>query len=1007
MAAVTNVAADGAINSVDVGATTLTPSTIVSTDFSVASSTAESTSLPDFAPISDSTFTWGTMDSQSFCHALNCAYQKVVNWKSNCFRIPSGKFGKRFILELARLFRAAGEGSVLEGIAIKAALTLCSLVLQKPSRTSKDKQHISCLERRLKLWSDGNLDELVLEGRTIQQRLRATKPSHECDSLPEGHFAHSFAKLMFAGNTKAALTLLSDHPRGKCLRLNEFVGSTGKTVRDLLVDKHPPAEPLHTGCLISDSTVPDYHPVIFDDLDGNVVREAALHTSGAAGPSGVDAYGWRRLCSAFGSVSGELCCSIAALARRLCTSFIDPLIVSPLVACRLIALDKNPGVRPIGVGEVVRRIIAKAALSIIRSDIQRAAGPIQLCAGQISGVEAAIHSMRTMFSTDDTEGMLLVDASNAFNSLNRNVALQNIQYICPPFFTLLVNNYRLPAPLYVDGDVLYSNEGTTQGDPLAMPFYALAILPLIQRLPDMVKQTWYADDASACGDLHNLRFWWDQLSQLGPLFGYYPNAKKTWLVVKPQHLELAHHVFSGSNVNITAEGRPYLGAAIGTASYISNYVSQKVNLWIEELTLLSVIAKSQPHAAYSAFTHGIISKWLFIARTIPDVSSCYQPLEVCVRNIFIPAVTGRPPPGDLERDLLALPARVGGLGITNPVHLSSVEFEASTKVTGPLQSLILSQTGVYSEDVRCAQLSLKSAVQRSKSAVMVSSRDALLEQAPPSLKRSLGLASERGASNWLTVLPVQEHGFTLHKTAFHDAVALRYGWDPIRLPDHCPCGVKFSVEHAFSCPRGGFPIIRHNEIRDLTASLLTEVCTEVQVEPTLQPITGEHFDHATLNTEDGARLDISMNGFWGGKCEKSYVDVKVFNPHAPTNRSSAPRSIYRRHENIKKRTYEARIREVEHATFTPLIFSATGGMADQAIVFYKRLASLISEKRNDHYAIVMGWIRCCLSFSLLRSAIRCLRGSRSSSGRFSSRENPLATVDLIQAETGLCPLHSQ
>ena len=106
--------------------------------------------------------------------------------------------------------------------------------------------------------------------------------------------------------------------------LNEFVGSTGKTVCDLLVDKHPPAEPLHTGCLISDSTVPDYHPVIFDDLDGNVVREAALHTSGAAGPSGVDAYGWRRLCSAFGSVSGELCCSIAALARRLCTSFIGP-----------------------------------------------------------------------------------------------------------------------------------------------------------------------------------------------------------------------------------------------------------------------------------------------------------------------------------------------------------------------------------------------------------------------------------------------------------------------------------------------------------------------------------------------------------------------------------------------------------------------------------------------------------------------------------------------------------
>jgi len=108
----------------------------------------------------------------------------------------------------------------------------------------------------------------------------------------------------------------------------------------------------------------------------------------------------------------------------------------------------------------------------------------------------------------------------------------------------------------------------------------------------------------------------------------------------------------------------------------------------------------------------------------------------------------------------------------------------------------------------------------------------------------------------------------------------------------------------------------------------------------------------------------------------------VFNPHAPSNCSSTPGAVYRRHENAKKQTYEARICEVEHGTFTPLVFSAIGGMADQAVVFYKRLASLLSEKRNEHYAIVMGWIRCCLSFSLLRSAICCLHGSRSSAGKF-------------------------
>ena len=137
-------------------------------------------------------------------------------------------------------------------------------------------------------------------------------------------------------------------------------------------------------------------------MDGTVIRAAVLCTNGSAGPSGVDAYSWRRLCTAFKSASTELCCSIAIFAHQLCTSYLDPEIVVPLVACRLIALDKNPGVRPIGVGEVVRRIIAKAVLPIIRSDIQRAAGPLQFCASQTSGVEAAIHSMRKIFTDEDT-----------------------------------------------------------------------------------------------------------------------------------------------------------------------------------------------------------------------------------------------------------------------------------------------------------------------------------------------------------------------------------------------------------------------------------------------------------------------------------------------------------------------------------------------------------------------------------------------------------------------------
>ena len=149
------------------------------------------------------------------------------------------------------------------------------------------------------------------------------------------------------------------------------------------------------------------------------------------------------------------------------------------------------------------------------------------------------------------------------------------------------------------------------------------------------------------------------------------------------------------------------------------------------------------------------------------------------------------------------------------------------------------------------------------------------ETLSPPLLRALDLAQEKGASNWLTSLPIEEYGFCLHKGAFTDALALRYGWVPSRTPVNCVCGTSFSVEHVLSCSRGGFPSIRHNEIRDLTADLLTNVCKDVRVEPDLMPVTNESLSHASANSTNGARLDIAANGLWGGLFERSYMDVRV------------------------------------------------------------------------------------------------------------------------------------
>ncbi len=136
--------------------------------------------------------------------------------------------------------------------------------------------------------------------------------------------------------------------------------------------------------------------------------------------------------------------------------------------------------------------------------------------------------------------------------------------------TILINTYREPTELFVDGDVLLSREGTTQGDPLAMPFYAIATVPLIKKLDNNnVHQVWYADAASGVGKLADLRSWWDKISTLGPGYGYHANASKTWLITKNDYFQATAEVFAGTGVKITKEGRPHLEVPKSSGSSLS------------------------------------------------------------------------------------------------------------------------------------------------------------------------------------------------------------------------------------------------------------------------------------------------------------------------------------------------------------------------------------------------------------------------------------------------------
>ena len=349
-----------------------------------------------------------------------------------------------------------------------------------------------------------------------------------------------------------------------------------------------------------------------------------------------------------------------------------------------------------------------------------------------------------------------------------------------------------------------------------------------------------------------------------------------------------------------------------------------------------------------------------------------KPLEEAIAQYLIPALTKQPAPATVSRDLLALPARLGGLGIVKPITWGKCQQETSAMACKPLTELILNEKRDVS-NATLKQRKIKKRLQQLRRDELRREAENTITALPLLQQKCARLAQEKGCSSWLVAIPIQRLGFTLHKGAFQDALCLRYGWDLKLAPSKCRCGEGFDVNHVLVCRQGGFNTIRHNELRDTFSSLLREVCQEVTTEPCLQPLSGEIFPRST-NTEANARLDIRARGFWDNM-QDAFFDVRVFHPFAPSYQAQKLSSLYKQHEQKKRLEYGQRVREVEHGCFTPLVCTTSGRMAPEATVFLKRLASMLSEKRGEPYSTTMAWLRCVTGFCLVRSALRCLRAS--------------------------------
>ena len=371
---------------------------------------------------------------------------------------------------------------------------------------------------------------------------------------------------------------------------------------------------------------------------------------------------------------------------------------------------------------------------------------------------------------------------------------------------------------------------------------------------------------------------------------------------------------------------------------------------------------------------GFKHKLTYFIRTIPDIKTLLTPIDDVIDENLIPALTEGQILNFDDRALLSLPVRLGGLGIPIFSKLSEEEYANSKNATETLVKKIIRQDSVYVYDkARDNEVNLNIKKKREKY------QNDLLEQLRSRMSkekiRSNDIARMKGTSNWLTSLPLKDEGFSLNKREFFDALALRYRWNLKRLPINCPCGKRFDMDHAMSCLKGGYIHRRHDRIRDMIADLLDGVSANTQIEPMLQPLSGELIPSGA-NTEDEARLDIATRGFWQ-ECEMAFFDVRVFNPFAKSHLARNLNAVFRSNESAKKTAYNTRVTQIEHGSFTPLVFSSFGGCGKETSCFLSKLAEKIAKKYDIESFIIKNYMRTKLCFELVRSQVACIRGSRS------------------------------
>lgn len=973
-------------------------------------------------------------------------HEAVVGYDHLMYEPPMCRVGARFVSLLAKEWKGVRERRWnAERPLIFPAAILC----KSPSIT-KAQDIKPRLMKRMDLWEAGH--QLAIIQDCVEEAHRRIRG---CRDQTFEAKARRYNDLALNGKLRAAIRGITERDGGGVLLPEDrCTKDDSKTVREVLEAKHPAlrvpdlADP---DCLCFEE-YPDGVPAAMPvNVSSDAVTKMAPHLSGGAGPSGVDANMLRLWLTRFNRASGELREEMAYWQDWLANHSPPWAAYRAVMARRLVALDKQPGVRPVGIGEIWQRLLAKLVIADCGDQAKLACGAVQLCAGLEAGIEGALHSVRhramdrnnTFFAdldtcSDDTphpsspspttssvttptrnppgvhshntcdstcpaedddlptDAFTMVDARNGFNELSRLAMLWTVRHRWPKGSRFSFNCYRHEAKLFLRDPgkpvhILMSREGVTQGDPLSMFLYGIALTPMAEHLrafSPSVLQPWYADDTALMGSHENNAKCLAALKAAGPWFGYFPEPEKSFHICPAEEEEAARNAFEAMGLSVRfSRGQRYVGGFVGARERLREWLGPMVREWVAAIHTLAAVAKRYPQTAYVGLVASLQGEWQYVSRVIPHISNDLQPIEDAIRTVFIPALFGGKPVRvtDEFRQLLGNSVKKAGLGIRNAVASADRLFEASEAATALLVDSLLNGTDLGIESHRQC---VRSAAAKMRKERLEEESCFLLERTKRSKAERAKLESAAESGAWLTAMPRRINGTEMSMDEFRDALRLRYDLTPLSLEPVCDgCGEKFTVQHAMSCKKGGLVSRRHEAGKQewIALSQLAFGRSRVVDEPYIfhgrdVPCPAGATAAAISSGKNGrqaesdSRGDISVDGFWKSSATCVF-DVRITDVKAPSYRGASPLSVLKRHEREKKKMYlEPCLERRRH--FTPLVYSAEGMPGRETRAAEKRLASALADKLDRSYSEMVGWVRQRMAMAVVRQVTVLLRGSR-------------------------------